>query len=356
MWTAWLGVGSSVFLMLFACGQFALLGGAPDTAGMGASSSMAADYSKWQPAAFAAVNPGIILAALRDFGLDGLPVAFGGADSCLLGITCATPSPTPAPSATASPTTTPAVPTATEAVAGEGLPSATPVDGLPGARGSASSATPTTAPSATPTDAETAPPEEPVVPPTATSVPPTPTHTPCPAGGCEPDIGPPDGSFLSLAPGTEMVFNLSSPIVVDGAPDYDLVYYERLGAPGPPAIVLLDLVVVRIGQTSTGEWFVVFDWGDGEPDTNTNVGSYGADGIEEPNAAIPVSALYGTPGGSPVLNTGIAIDVDNAATPVPAGVYDLLSVAAPTPPGGGWYPADQQLEVDALEILPTSAP
>ena len=345
--TAWLAIIGSVFLMLFACGQFALVVNPPDTSSLGANSSLAADYSAWRPAAFAALDPRIILAALRDFGLAGLPLQTGDGTNCLLGASCPQSSPTRTPTSTGFPTATLQAPTVTQAALVP--PAAGDTDQPPTARRSTSTATPLpTSTPVTPTDTDTPVPTATAVPPTPSNTPrpPTPTRTPCP-GNCEPDVGTPDGAYAVLAPGTEMVFSLTSPIVVDGDPDYDLVYYERLYG----ATILLDLVVVRIGQTSTGAWYVVFDWGDGLPDTNSSVGGYGADGTEEPNAPIDPDDLYGTS-----FDTGIGIDVDHAPTPVPTGEYDVVSVAAPTPSAGTTPAVDQQAEVDAVEILPTSGP
>lgn len=333
--------------MVYACGQFALIGGAPDTSGFDASSSMAADYSAWRPAAFAAVNPGIILAALRDFGLNGLPVLSNGGNGCLLGASCTPPSLTPTPSSTAMPTPTLTAPTATHAATKVDPPSATPNDELPSARGS----TATPAYTATPANTPVPPiPTDTDVPPASpTAVPPTAVPTACPFGGCEPDIGTPDGTYATLSPGMEMIYSLANPIVVDGSPDVDLVYYERELAPGA-GVVWFDLVVIRIGQTVTGNWFVVFDWGDGQPDTNTNVGNFGVDGTEEPNAVIATGDLYG----APPYQTGVTIDVDGSGAP--PGTYELLSVSAPTPAAGETRLPDENTEVDAVEILPTSAP
>ncbi len=141
-------------------------------------------------------------------------------------------------------------------------------------------------------------------------------------------------------PGTTLDFYLPTPIVVDGSGDWDLVYYERRNVPN--AEILLDLVVVKIGVSSTGEWYVVFDWGDGVVDANASVSAV----PEAANAPIPLSTLYGTP------HTGILIDVD--VTSVPTGVYDRVSVSGPTPgPGTPAYGAGDLAEVDAVEVLPT---
>jgi hypothetical protein len=152
----------------------------------------------------------------------------------------------------------------------------------------------------------------------------------------------------TICPGTVLSFNLQTPIVVDGDADPDVVYYERTYAPG----ILLDLVVLKIGVTLEGEWYVIFNWGDGAPDLNSSVGTFGLDGTEEPNAPIPTTNLVGPPG----LQVGIPIDVDHAATPPPTGVYYWLQIVAPTAPVGTDYPSDYYTEVDSVEILPTPTP
>jgi hypothetical protein len=335
---AWMFLALIIFTCILASSQAALMGDLQGTGALGVSPALAADYSTWDPITFGPLAPGFLMAVLSDLGIPGSPDWMSQDASCLLEAGCATLSATVTPTATPSPTL--ALPTSE--------PTLTPARAWGDSAETAATATQSRDRRVDNTDT-------PVPTATATSIPPTYTHTPCPSGGCEPDIGTPDGAYAVLSPGSEMVFNLSSPIVVDGDPDDDLVYYERQGQSFPPAI-LLDLVIIKIGQTVSGSWFVVFDWGDGTPDANTNVWSYGADGTEEPNAVVPAAGLYGTPGGAPSLKTGITIDVDNAATPIPFGEYDLLSVAAPTPPPGTSYPADQQTEVDAVEILPTAGP
>jgi len=320
------------------------------------TSQLVADYRPWDEWTFAPLRPGILAAIARDLGLSGAPgvISLGG---CFLpGSDCGLATEVP----TATPTTA-----STQVALG---PTATPTAG---GGGPAASPTPTAIlPTRTPTNTRVPPqpPTNTAVPPTPTetAIPPTPTNTPvtptatntatptpvptsCGAF-CEPDVGQPDGGYVAPVPGTELVFILSTPIIVDGDADWDLVYYERRNGTSPE--ILLDLVVIKIGIDATGEWFVVFDWGDGNVDANSSVSAV----PEAPNAPIsmatPGSILYGTP----PANTGILIDVDHAATPPPTGVYDRLSIIDPTRGPGTLVPLGDYTEVDAVEILPTPTP
>jgi len=118
---------------------------------------------------------------------------------------------------------------------------------------------------------------------------------------------------------------------------YDLVYYERDAAlPG----IYLDSVTVEVcADALCLVSYLVFNWGDGILDTNTNVGAAGYSPGEPDNQIIPESVLYGTP----PLQVGITIDVDAVA---PAGTYGYLRLSAPG------APLTDGAEVDAVEVLP----
>ncbi len=347
--------------------------------GVETTSQLSADYAPWDETFFAQLRPGFLAAILRDLGLGGVPgvISLGG---CFLpGADCSVPTDAPTPTSAwfaATPTHDPGGPggppatgssptiaptrTRTPTVAPSATRTPTPTatatfTPTPTATSSSTSTatptdTPTSTPTVTPTSTETSTPT-PTHTPTWTLTPTptytlTPTNTPC-GGACEPDFGTPDGGFLAIPSGSEIIYNLSTPIYVDGDPDWDLVYYEREN--GTSGQILLDLVILKIGISATGEWFVVFDWGNGIVDANSSVSAV----PEVPNAPIQMSTLYGTP----PYDTGILIDVDNAATPPPTGVYDRLSIAGPTPgPGTPPYGAGDLAEVDAIEILPTPTP
>jgi hypothetical protein len=117
--------------------------------------------------------------------------------------------------------------------------------------------------------------------------------------------------------------------------DFDFVDYEQYSA--ACGGVCLDWVQIDVCGDPCTSWVTVFNWGDGIPDTNTNVASFAAGG-EDDNEAIPAAALRN--------NTGITIDVD-AFGPVPPGGYRYIRFWSPV----NW-PNNDGAEVDAIEIVP----
>ena len=105
------------FLALFFCGQVAMLAPLPQPAAPAETGSrLRADYAPWAFVPMGPFLPALIEEALRDLGLDRLPVV--PSDDCLLpGQSCATRTPSPTatlgpsgtlgPSPTASLTSTP---------------------------------------------------------------------------------------------------------------------------------------------------------------------------------------------------------------------------------------------------------
>ncbi len=351
-----------VFLILFACGQLALaVRAAPG--GTDTRSNLVADYARWQFMPMAPLDPAFLGQLALELGVSGLPPVSDSTVCLLPGSACLPTSTANAPPGTPKPTQPPPgggggpTPTATRTVAAffsSPTPTDPPSGPLPSSTPTLTSTPVTPTLTSTPiTPTLTSTPVTPTstntpVTPTSTNTPvtPTATSTACPVpAGCEPDVGTPDGGYWTIPPGATAVFNLTSPIIVDGDSDWDLVYYERRNIPN--AEILLDLVVVQIGISSTGEWFVVFDWGNGVVDTNTSVSAV----PEVPNAPIPLATLYGT---AP-YQTGILINVD--ITTVPTGMYDRVSIAGPTPGSGTpAYGAGDRAEVDAVEVLPTPTP
>lgn len=160
----------------------------------------------------------------------------------------------------------------------------------------------------------------------------------------DPNIGPPDGSWVSPGPGTFITIVFSPPVVVNGdVGTYDFVYYERLAT---PTSVDFDWVQVEISADGI-TWYQVLYWGDpgGVPDTNTNVDLSLVGDIcqvagvptENDNCNIPIARLYNN------NSTGIAIDVDGIG--IPLGSYPWMRI---TSPAGGANGTD----VDAIQILP----
>jgi hypothetical protein len=136
------------------------------------------------------------------------------------------------------------------------------------------------------------------------------------------------------------LYALSTP---DGDPD--LVYFERNLN---PTDIQMDRVIIYLGDFFLDIWYMIFNWGDGIPDTNSNlnISNPTVGGVENDNQQIIKTAvpLYGTPN----LNTGITIDIDGYA---PTGTpYQWLKLVVPT---GG--PADGA-DIDSILVLPTKTP
>jgi hypothetical protein len=240
-----------------------------------------------------------------------------------------TDTPTTPPTATFTlvPTSTPTVtitftPTPTVTLTPTVTPTVTPTD--------------TETPTVTPTDTET-----PTV--TLTHTPTTPaTHTPTvtataspPDGG--PDVGGPDCQIYELNGGNSIIVDLGSPALVTGHAGFDLVYYESQSGGG----ILMDWVIIFVCEDAAcATEYEVFNWGDGGPDSNTNVGGAGYSAPEDDNEAIPAAALW--TGGS--LQTGIAIDID-PLVPAPR-TFQYIRIFAPS--GGDFDPA----QIDGVEVLP----
>jgi hypothetical protein len=141
------------------------------------------------------------------------------------------------------------------------------------------------------------------------------------------------------------LYALSTP---DGIPD--LVYFERNN---DAFTVAMDQVVIELGDYFLNVWYMIFNWGNGVADTNSNLninnpavgtpvaGTPEADNQMITKAAVP---LYGTP----PLDTGITIDIDGI--PTPGTPYQWLRISVPT--GGAGDGAD----IDSILVLPTKTP
>jgi hypothetical protein len=156
----------------------------------------------------------------------------------------------------------------------------------------------------------------------------------------QPNIGPADGRFLEQRCGQPpVIISLGeTPIVTH--PGYDMIYYE-VANNRQPDVVWLDFVAVEVGESVTGPWFQVFNWGDQEFDFNTSLGAagIGRNGeVNELRIPITIPPFYGVL----PLATGIAIDVDAVAPP---GTYRFVRIS--TPPSGC-----RTADIDAIQILP----
>jgi len=164
------------------------------------------------------------------------------------------------------------------------------------------------------------------------------------------NTGAPDGSLGAIADGNYIVINLSlTPIIVNGPSDtnYDFIYFEEPSGNG----IQMDKVILSISSNGS-TYYVVFNWGDGIPDTNSNVGDVtSSTGTENDNQPIdnPVDTgeLYGT---SP-LDTGILIDVDNAPSHPPVGSYQYLAIQAPAAPA-----STDGIGMDSVQVTEVPSP
>ena len=169
--------------------------------------------------------------------------------------------------------------------------------------------------------------------------------------------------------GTYIVINLS--VVVGNTPDsnYDLAYYEY----NNNGFVNIDWIIIGISNYADGsQYYEIFNWGNGSPDNNSNVGDVAqTSGTELDNQTIPVSGntevpqsqteLYdpdyspGTPDtNGPLPQTGILIDVDSATSAPPPNTYNYVVIIAPMgdSDGGAQLDAIQTVEVP----IPTPTP
>jgi hypothetical protein len=159
-------------------------------------------------------------------------------------------------------------------------------------------------------------------------------------------IGTPDGNVGGVSDGNYFVLALITPIVVNGPPDtnYDFVYYERATGGG----IDFDSVVISISMDNS-TYYMVFNWGDGAPDNNSNVGDVVTNtGTENDNQHIDASELHDPDGAGPAPDTGILVDVDNAPSNPPPGNYFYVAIQAPAaPPSSGNDGAD----LDSIEVV-----
>jgi len=157
----------------------------------------------------------------------------------------------------------------------------------------------------------------------------------------------PNGTIAAITDGHYVVVGLS--IVVGATPDnnYDLVYYESNNG----GQVYMDWIIIGISLYNDGhEYYEVFNWGNGTPDDNSNVGDVA--GSEDDNQPVALSELYDPDGGGPAPQTGILIDVDQAPSNPPAGIYNYVIIISPLGGSSGGDPA----EVDAIDAVEVPIP
>jgi hypothetical protein len=392
----WLLLAPIAFLILFGCGQLALGDYAystpPDT-----RSNLQADYGAWPVVMLPPIDPAIIEDIRRDEQLDPIvvdarpfwPTPDRPTATPRPTLIAQQPTATPAPP-TRAPTSTPTIantatptllptrtatlyPTRTAAPTSTATPwptstatpwpTDTPQPPQPNTRTHTptpspitpthtatptvtpwptSSLTPTATFTPNPSPTDTATPTETATATATATATPTPTITPQPCPGSvprnEPNFGLPNGTFAQIQCGGFLDIDLDAVgqprITSHPAPGaYDLVDYEKAACGG----ICLDWVQIDVCGDPCTSWVTVFNWGDGAPDNNSNVASFGADG-EDDNEAISAAALLN--------NSGITIDVD-ALGPVPSGGYRYLRFWSPV----NW-PNNDGAEIDSIEIVP----
>ena len=196
---------------------------------------------------------------------------------------------------------------------------------------------------------------------------PDPTYTQIDPPPVDLGVGtPPDNNIGQIQDGEYVVLGLS--IVVGSTPDnnYDLVYYEFNNG----GVVYLEWIIIGISNSPTGsQYYEVFNWGNGVPDTNSNIGDLAqSTGTEADNIAIPISGntevppsqteLYDpdyvsgpTETNGPAPQTGILIDVDNATSNPPADTYNYVVIISPI--GGG---SGNDAQVDSVQTVEVPTP
>ena len=114
----------------------------------------------------------------------------------------------------------------------------------------------------------------------------------------------------------------------------------------------MDWVQVEISADGS-TWFTVFFWGDGIPDTNTNLNINIIGGVEGDNRAFdPANAVFYTSPAPLSISSGVTIDID--AIPGITMGTDYYWIQLTAPQIGGSYGDSDGLEVDS--ILPYYPP
>jgi hypothetical protein len=162
------------------------------------------------------------------------------------------------------------------------------------------------------------------------------------------NVGNPNNTIGIVLDGYYIIIDLGSPLLeVTGPSDTnaDLVYYEQVSGPG----IQMDQVIISISMDGA-IYYVVFNWGDGDADTNSNIGDVA--GSEADNQPINASELYDPDGPGSAPDTGVLINVDGADSNPPPGLYQYIAIQAPDLPGN----ADIDVAFDAVDVVDTPIP
>lgn len=270
-----------------------------------------------------------------------------------------TPSPTEStPTATESPTntvtvtttSTPPTPTKTDTEEPDTpTPSSTvsPSPTTPSPSPTTPSPSPTTPSPTTPSPSPTTPSPTGVI----STMPPsygTPAPIPSEIGvGTLPDNTNPssDTNVGTVLDGTYIVVSLS--VTVSSSPDdnYDLAIYEY----NNNGYVYMDWMIVGITNSSDGsQYYEVFNWGNGTPDTNTNLGDVAG---ETDDQQVDGTEFYDPDGAGVAPQSGILIDVDTASSSPPPAIYNYVVIISPI----GGMPSNN-VQVDSLETVEVPTP
>jgi hypothetical protein len=151
----------------------------------------------------------------------------------------------------------------------------------------------------------------------------------------------PDGVTYFLASGASVTLAFNTPLVVNGHPSWDMVFYELPNGSG----IAMDWIIVQVGDGTN--WYTVFNWGNGIPDTNSNLNINSIGGAEDDNrdfSTPPASYdLYPFDTAPGAANTGIVMDLDGV---VPNGTYPYVRFFDPI------GDLDGGTEIDAVSTLP----
>lgn len=145
------------------------------------------------------------------------------------------------------------------------------------------------------------------------------TDTDTPAVGSDIDIGLPDGNAYNPGQNGSITILFSPAVTADGTSNPDFVYYEVENSPGS-GIVDMDWVMIEI-STDGISWLPVpvFVWGDGIPDTNSNLDINVILGVEGDNRQITSPPLYN--------QTGVTIDIDAIPGVVTGTLYPWMRIS-----------------------------
>lgn len=168
---------------------------------------------------------------------------------------------------------------------------------------------------------------------------------------------------------------ISLRVIVEPTPDdnYDLVYYEWNNG----GTVYLDWIIIGITNDPTGStYYEVFNWGNGTPDMNSNVGDIAAAaGDEYDDHPIPVSDNTEVPvqppedqlhdpdhdpgppeDNGPLPQTGILIDVDTAPSDPPPDLYEFVIIISPPDDSSTDPPPPNPAQIDAIQATEVPIP